>query len=333
MSTPLWAEDFTTLDLITPNHTGRWSASANAVGSLVGAKDPAGHSWNANPNQSFPKAGVLNPFRVAPVADSKGSTSNGNALTIFCHKCNAAQLADTSYPRWGGTIVGNGDIKTFSVGCYVEVRALFSGTGTGVWPSIWFFAAAGQNGALNAPSFQGAEIDLVEPQGNLSPGWISLHMRQSGDAPNLNYQVNGSSDINGSSFYGYPIVENIWATYGMDWQKNAITFYLNGVEVAKQTNPVVLSYFNQAKMAFRADYTMESGTDGATDPVSLSIDYIYEWATFAASISPPAPTPPFIPVVTATVTGTVVSVNSTGPFSIVVNEPDGQIEVVDGGIA
>jgi hypothetical protein len=283
-TTPTWSEEFMTFDLITPsNPGGQWYSNASSPSSMNGSKDPAGSTWNANPNQTFSSVGALNPFTLGPVTDSTGAASDNNALTITCTPSTSAIQSATGYAAWGGTIVQNADVKYFTVGSYIEVRALFNGTGSRLWPAIWFFAADGvKSGQINSSAFQGAEVDLVEPQGNLSPGYTSMHMRQSGDQPNPNYQVNGSSDINGANFYGYPIVPNTWARYGFDWQTTGLTFYLNGKQVAQETNPVVMSYFNNAKMAFRLDYTLQSATS-INSPVSMSTDYVREWPSFAAS--------------------------------------------------
>lgn len=294
-TTPLWSDDFADgLSLVkASNLDGIWYANPNSPGSLVGVKDPAGHTWDANPSQMFGNA-ALDPFTVGAVTDSTGAGSSGDAVTITCQNSTPEQQSETGFSAWGGSLCLNADWKYFTVGCYVEVRALFKGTGTNLWPALWFFAAAGRkSGAISANGFQGAEIDLCEPQGHLTPGWVSMHMREAGDAPNPNYQVNGSSDINGANFYGFPVVENVWAEYGLDWQEDALTFYLNREVVKVETNPVVLSYFKQAKMAFRADYTLQSASL-VTSPVSMSIDYIREWASFAASVgtTPPPPPPP-----------------------------------------
>lgn len=292
---PSWAEGFTTLSLVTPANPGAlWYANPNSPVAQVGVKDPAGTTWDAHPAQKFSNGVTLNPFLVAPVTDARGMPSVGNALTIVAKNSTPAEQAACGFPVWGGTVVTNADAKVFTVGCYVEIRALFRGMGTNLWPAIWFFAAAGvQAGVVNPGPYQGAEVDLCEPQGHLSPGWVSLHMRQTADAPNPNFQYHGSSDINGASFYGYPVVENTWANYGFDWQADALTFYLNGTQVAQMTDGVVLSYFRAAKMACRLDYTMQAGAV-ASGAVSLSVDSIAQWPSFAASraavIPPPTPT-------------------------------------------
>jgi beta-glucanase (GH16 family) len=313
-ATPLWSEEFTALNLAAGQ---LWYANPNFPAGQTGVKDPAGKAFDAHPNQKFSNGTVLNPFALAPVSDSSGAASDGNALTITCQNSTAAQQAACGYAAWGGTLVTNADIKQFTPGCYIEIRALFKGNGSGVWPAIWMYAAEGvKAGQTNASSFQGAEVDIVEPQGNITPGWVSLHMRESGDAPNPNYKVNGSSDINGP--YGYPIVQNQWAVYGFDWQTTALDFYLNGVKVYTNNNATVLSYFNQSKMAFRLDYTLENNT--IATPVSMSVDNIRQWASFAASRAsgptPPPPPAPVNPTVTTTaLPGATVGVGYSTPLA------------------
>ncbi len=285
-STPLYLEQFDTFDLITPsNPNGQWYANPDFPSSYDGIKDPAGATWDANPNQAFPGIGTLNPFKLGPITDSSGSSSDGNAITITCQKSTSAIKSAIGYAAWGGTFIQNADVKYFRVGSYIEVRALFNGSAPNMWPAIWFFAAQGKNsGNINSQAFGGAEVDLVEPQGNINKGWTTMYMYQQGDTPNPNYQVDGNSYVGRYSFYGYPIQENTWATYGFDWQTNGLTYYLNGVEVASETNPVVLSFFNNAKMAFRLDYTLGNDSlDGG--PLSVSVDSIKEWQSFAASRS------------------------------------------------
>jgi hypothetical protein len=293
-ATPIWSEEFASLNLA-PGQL--WYANPNNPSGQTGVKDPAGKTWDAHPNQRFSNGSQLNPFTVAPVTDKTGAASNGNAFTITCKNSTSAEQAACGYAAWGGTIVSNADIKQFTVGCYVEFKALFNGTGNNLWPALWFFAAAGaKSGQTNASDYQGAEVDLVEPEGPLSPGWVSLHMRMSGDAPNPKFQYKGSSDINGANFYGYPITPNTWAVYGFDWQTSGLTFYLNGVQVAQMKDPTVLSYFNAAKMALRLDYTLQSASL-TSSPVSVSVDSIKQWASFAASrAAAPSPTPDPTPV-------------------------------------
>lgn len=68
--TPTWSEEFSaaTLDLVTvSNTTGLWGATPNQVNGTTGKKDPAGNSWDANPNQTFTSLGTaLQPFVIAP---------------------------------------------------------------------------------------------------------------------------------------------------------------------------------------------------------------------------------------------------------------------------
>jgi hypothetical protein len=326
-ATPLWSEEFTALNL-SPGQL--WYANPNNPSGQTGVKDPAGKTWDAHPNQKFSNGSVLNPFALGPVSDSSGAASNGNALTITLKNSSAAEQAACGYAAWGGTIVTNADIKQFIVGSYVEFRALFKGTGNNLWPALWFFAAAGvKAGQTNASDFQGAEVDLVEPEGPLSPGWVSLHMRMSGDAPNPKYQYKGSSDINGANFYGYPITQNQWAVYGFDWQTTGLTFYLNGAQVAQMKDPTVLSYFNQAKMALRLDYTLQSASLASGTPVSVSVDSIRQWASFASSRAsgPTPPPPPPTPVVPTITTAALPGATIGAAYSTTLTETGGTAPV------
>jgi hypothetical protein len=153
-----------------------------------------------------------------------------------------------------------------------------------MWPALWFFAASGSQRNIDAAGFQGAEIDIVECEGNFM-GNVSFHMRENDppqyDIANPIYSVNGSSDINVA--YAYPMTINHWDTCGMDWQTDAITFYKNGVEMYKQTNATILSYYNQVHMNAKLDYTVISGTDSGPNSMTMSVDYIRQWPDFAAS--------------------------------------------------
>jgi Glycosyl hydrolases family 16 len=264
----------------------------------LGQRDPptAATSWDANPNQNFGgTVGILNPFTIGPVTDSTGAASDGNALTIACHKTTAAQAsaiagvnAGVSYSRWGGAIELNGTRQYLTVGCFVEIRALFNGYSPNMWPAIWFYASDGESGPLNTGIYTTAEIDEVEPE--------------NGPYPYVTIWPNGNGDRTspyGWNPYGSQIPANTWMTWGMDWQPTALTFYVNGVEVGVATDnspgyhssgaafsPTNLAtYFNNpnCKLGIRIDNKTGGGTDSGPDPMTISIDNIRIWSSFAAS--------------------------------------------------
>jgi hypothetical protein len=283
--TPTWSEEFETFNLVTPsNTTGLWAAAPNNVRGTNGAKDPAGQSWDANPNQDFGgSVGTLNPFVVGAVTDSTGSSSNGNALTMNCTVATSEQSsAIDGFHRYGAFLQTNGDIKYFTSGNYIEFRALFNGSNSYMWPAIWFYAAEGYNaGNMNSGIYNTAEIDIVEPQQGLY-AYTTLW-----------YDGNGSRSLpDGWDPLG-TIPNNTWEVYGMDWQEDTITFYHNGTQVAQVTNSTsgtggsnIPAYFANpgCKMGVRFDYTMFGGeTSDTPETLSMSIDYVREYPNFAAS--------------------------------------------------
>ena len=116
-------------------------------------------------------------------------------------------------------------VVTFTYG-YFEFRACFPAVGRGMWPALWFFAAFDSNGDERRM----AEIDLVEIFGPASgtPWFMSLHELQWGGtpAPGSNGSVNG--------FYQGRHDTTRWHTYGLDWQEDALTFYVDREPVARK---------------------------------------------------------------------------------------------------
>ena len=296
---PLWAEEFATLSLVTPTQPhGTWYATEPYLsGGMVGEPDPASKlTWNANPNQDFGGVvGAMDPFRVGPVADAAGVPATGNSgLTISCRRYSpderaAVEAYNKSIPgrRWGGTLISNHAVRTFTYG-YLEFRACFPRTGHGMWPALWLFSAFGANGDERAA----AEIDLVEIFGPASgsPWFSSLHQLQAGGTavPGFNGSVNG--------FYRGDLDTTRWHTYGLDWQEDLLTFYVDRQQVARRGGRDA-EFYRDVKMAIRMNYTMtengagpDSGPEdhSTPDPLTMSVDYIRLWPRFAD----PVPTRP-----------------------------------------
>ena len=289
-----WAEEFTTLSLVTrEDPSGTWYATEPYLeGGMVGEPDPGSkRTWNANPNQDFGgPVGAMSPFTVGPVSDSAGQPATGDsALTISCRRYTPEQRAavaayNSSAPgdRWGGTLISNHLAVTFTYG-YFEFRACFPVVGRGMWPALWFFAAFDSNGDERRM----AEIDLVEifgPAGG-TPWFMSLHELQWGatPAPGSNGSVNG--------FYQGRHDTTRWHTYGLDWQEDALTFYVDRQPVARKKGRDA-RFYRGVKMAIRLNYTMTvHGTGPASgpedpstpDPLTMSVDYIRMWPDFAGS--------------------------------------------------
>jgi beta-glucanase (GH16 family) len=157
-----------------------------------------------------------------------------------------------------------------------------------MWPALWFFAAFDSNGDER----RAAEIDLVEIMGppSGSPWYSSLHQLQWGGtpAPGFNGSVNGLYE--GRQDVG------CWHTYGLDWQEEALTFYVDRAPVARRGGRDA-AFYRGVKLAIRMNYTMtangsgpSSGPEDAStpDPLTMCVDYVRLWPDFAASVGPAA---------------------------------------------
>lgn len=96
---------------------------------------------------------------------------------------------------------------TFQYG-YVEVRAKFDNV-QGTWPAIWLMP---KNGA-GWPKY--GEIDIME------------HLNtENGVHQTIHYP--GNNEQATSQTKNTPFDKNAWHTYGVEWTKDSITFYLDG---------------------------------------------------------------------------------------------------------
>jgi hypothetical protein len=291
--TPLWSEEFTSLSLVTAeNRSGTWYATEPYLSQgLVGEVDPGSSlTWNANPNEPLgPEGLIMNPFSVGPVLDSAGEpASDDSALTISCRRYatperEALVATHGSAPgsRWGGTLISNHAVRTFSYG-YIEFRACFPRAGFGMWPALWLFAAFGANG----PDRGGAEIDVLEIFGAASgsPWYCSMHELEFGQtaAPGFNGSLNGLHEGTDDT--------SRWHTYGVDWQGDALTFYRDRRPVARRSGRDA-EFYRGVTMAIRMNYTMTAVGAGARsgpeepstpDPLTMCVDYVRQWSDFAA---------------------------------------------------
>jgi len=278
------------------DRAGTWYATEPYLSDgLVGESDPGSHlTWNANPNEVLGEAGVvLDPFSVGPASDRAGApATGGSALTISCRRYTDAQRAalmathgDAPGNRWGGTLISNHAVRTFTYG-YFEFRACFPRAGHGMWPALWLFAAFGANGAERG----GAEIDVLEIFGPASgtPWFSSMHELELGQtpAPGFNGSVNGLHEGRGDT--------SRWHTYGLDWQPDALTFYRDRVPVARRSGRDA-EFYRGVKMAIRMNYTMtaegagpRSGPEDRStpDPLTMCVDYVRQWPDFPATGGP-----------------------------------------------
>lgn len=115
---------------------------------------------------------------------------------------------------------------------YVEVRARMD-SAWGLWPAIWLYTTDGS---------KGGEIDMLEHLNYSGSYYITTH----GD---------GSYHTTCVSYEG---TRADWHTYGMLWEENCITMYLDGRQVARWTG---LPTHDKEGNLFRLRLTQQIGGD------------------------------------------------------------------------
>lgn len=160
---------------------------------------------------------------------------------------------------------------------YFEVRMKWT-TSVGAWPAIWFIRPAGVN--------PNGEIDMFEGQGDDNHAYFAtLH------------EWNGSSQIwnSGSNRFSLPSVDfSQYHTYGMLWESNKFTWYLDGTVVHQYTftDSGVQSVFDTQQVF--AILSMQEGanwSEGNTSGVTASslatdVDYFYVYQNTGSGGTP-----------------------------------------------
>lgn len=123
---------------------------------------------------------------------------------------------------------------------YVEMRAKLP-TGQGVWPSFWLKSASTTSAGYNT------EVDIVEVFGGNA---VNSNMHKWFE--DTNYSYSGSKDY-------YTLSDGDWHTYGMKWDVNEITMYVDG--------NIIMTY--NLNTNFGPD---QGGMDGFREPMYLIIN-------------------------------------------------------------
>jgi beta-glucanase (GH16 family) len=207
---------------------------------------------------------------------TKNNVSVGNgALKLEARHENAVGWNGKTYNYTSGMISTGGRSGqtapgfTFTYG-YMEARVKVP-KGQGLWPAFW---------TLPADYSWPPEIDAMEILGQ---------------APNVQHMTyhytdaSGSSAGPGASWTG-PDFSAGWHTFGVDWEPNALTWYVDGVarwtftDTAAITNKPSYLIFD---LAVGGDWP--GSPNAATSfPSSFAVDYVRVWDRFSTA-SPPAP--------------------------------------------
>jgi beta-glucanase (GH16 family) len=178
---------------------------------------------------------------------------------------------DPAYPGlWeSGLITTQGHFsQTYG---YFEIRANFS-TLPGGWDAFWLLPNQVIPDPNNAGHWQ--ELDVVERYGSFDKGVYSgIHTTDA--APNLNWQ----NDLQVYSELAQP---SGYHTYGMDWEQDTISFYVDGQLVGTHPTPSDM----HGPMYLLADLATQNDPNNnaniANVPITSSIDYIRVYSSAVA---------------------------------------------------
>ena len=159
----------------------------------------------------------------------------------------------------GPTTFNSNDTRfAFQYG-YMEMRAKVP-DGTGLWPAFWTLPTD-----LSWPP----EIDVFEILGN-APNVINMHYHYP--------TATGGDDDSGAKWAG-PDFSATWHTYAVDWEPDAITWYVDGIERRSYTDA---SHIVSKPMYLVANLAVGGDWPGPPDrttqlPGYFQIDYIRVW--------------------------------------------------------
>ncbi|MCJ2012607.1 glycoside hydrolase family 16 protein, partial [Methylobacterium sp. J-076] len=197
-----------------------------------------GHSSFVDPASGY------DPFKV-----------QGGALSITA----VPDKTPSGYPgSWeSGLITTKGNFsQTYG---YFEMRADLADA-KGGWDAFWLLPDKPAANPSNLPGWQ--ELDVVEHYGANNKGVYST-IHTTDQTPNIPWQQNRQVYSETAQAGGYH-------TYGMDWQKDKISFYVDGKFVGSQATPSDM----HGPMYLLADLATQSDADAAGVPITTKIDYI-----------------------------------------------------------
>ena len=138
---------------------------------------------------------------------------------------------------------------------YMEVRAKIP-KGQGIWPAIWMMPASYNDG--------NGELDVLEVIGS---------------EPNVaNFSLHRSGGHNTDTWTG-PDFSQDFHTYGVDWQPDHVSWYVDGVERARMTDPALIcpeASYPILNVAVGGDWP--GAPDSTTAfPATMQVDYVRVW--------------------------------------------------------
>jgi beta-glucanase (GH16 family) len=144
---------------------------------------------------------------------------------------------------------------------YFEVRAELP-AGQGLWPAFWMLPASNVNTS---------ELDVFEVLGNAAATiYETTHDTASGTDTGQQQVINGTNTSTG------------FHTYGVDWEPNTITFYIDGQAVATDPTPASMDQpmYMLLDLAVGGTGSWPGAPASSSEfPAALQIDYVRAYAT------------------------------------------------------
>lgn len=171
---------------------------------------------------------------------------------------NLNLTATKSGSSYTSGLVTTDDLHEFQYG-YVEARMDLP-SGVGFFPAFWMLPGNHDDGL--------GEIDIMEWVGH-EPDWY-----------HVNYHIDGDGDDAESDRVGFNLSEG-YHTYAVNWQKDHITWYIDGKEFHRSTNYTHTPMYVILNLAVGGDWA--GSPNSATQfPSTMKVDYVRVWENLAA---------------------------------------------------
>lgn len=168
---------------------------------------------------------------------------------------------------------------------YVEARVKVPG-GQGMWPALWL---------LPASHTWPPEIDVMEILGN-QPALTHMHYHY--------LRPDGTAADAGTTWLG-PDFSAGWHTFAVDWEPNALIWYVDGIERARYSDPATITAepsYVLLNLAVGGDWPGAPDTTTAF-PSDYLVDYVRVWTKTAptpATVATVDTTPPAVRIASPT---------------------------------
>jgi beta-glucanase (GH16 family) len=190
------------------------------------------------------------------------NVSEGNGvLTLRAERKKYRAVDGKTYNYVSGMISSVNFSFTYG---YIEMRAKVA-AGRGMWSAFWTLPV---NGGWPP------EIDVQEILGRDPTAML------------MNYHYAANNSQNSTTWRG-PDFTAGWHTFAVDWEPDAITWYVDGVERKRDTDASTITHEPMYLLANLAVGSSWAGTPDATTvfPATYEIDYIRVWRKQAESTS------------------------------------------------